>query len=114
MDSVLGIISIPGMMTGALLGGAPVQQAARLQMVIMFMIAASSALAAMLVMGGALMVVVDGEHRIRGERVDAGVHWVWRGREKVWGGMCKGGVKVKEGVKKVLWVRSEPREGMLG
>ncbi|KAH8112735.1 UPF0014-domain-containing protein [Phellopilus nigrolimitatus] len=82
--SVLGIISIPGMMTGALLGGAPVQQAARLQMVIMFMIAAASALAAILVTGAALATVVDGEHRVRPERVDSAAHWVWRGRARAW------------------------------
>ncbi|KAI5119652.1 hypothetical protein M0805_009013 [Coniferiporia weirii] len=85
--SVLGIISIPGMMTGALLGGAPVQQAARLQMVIMFMIAAASALAAIMVTGAALATVVDGEHRVRAARVDARAHWVWRGRVWVWVGV---------------------------
>lgn len=34
--SVIGLISIPGMMTGALIAGHSVQQAARLQMIIMF------------------------------------------------------------------------------
>lgn len=34
--SVIGLISIPGMMTGAIIGGSSVQQAARLQMIIMF------------------------------------------------------------------------------
>lgn len=86
-------------MTGALLGGAPVQQAARLQMVIMFMIAAASALAAILVTGGALLTVVDTEHRVRAERVDARKHLVWRGRERAWAGICQAGTRVKEGVK---------------
>ncbi|OCB91960.1 UPF0014-domain-containing protein [Sanghuangporus baumii] len=95
---VLGIIAIPGMMTGAILGGAPVQQAARLQMVIMFMIAASSALAAILVTVAALAIVVDSEHRIRVNRVDPRKHWVWRTRERAtsW---CV--VKVKEGLDKM-------------
>ncbi|KAL5525567.1 hypothetical protein ACEPAG_6903 [Sanghuangporus baumii] len=96
--SVLGIIAIPGMKTGAILGGAPVQQAARLQMVIMFMIAASSAFAAILVTVAALAIVVDSEHRIRVNRVDPRKYWVWRARERAtsW---CV--VKAKEGLDKV-------------
>lgn len=90
------------MMTGALLGGAPVAQAARLQMVIMFMIAASSALAAILVTGGALLTIVDAEHRVRAGRVDARKHWVWRGREHVWAGACKAAGKVRARVKGVF------------
>ncbi|KAI9442049.1 hypothetical protein BJY52DRAFT_1128667 [Lactarius psammicola] len=68
--SVTGIIAIPGMMSGAILGGADVQQAARLQMIIMFMIAASSALACIVATLLALSVCVDAEHRIRSERID--------------------------------------------
>ncbi|KAJ2005469.1 hypothetical protein GGI04_002234 [Coemansia thaxteri] len=41
--SVTGLISIPGMMTGWVLGGANVLQAARYQQVIMFMLTASTA-----------------------------------------------------------------------
>ncbi|KAJ8518318.1 hypothetical protein ONZ45_g4613 [Pleurotus djamor] len=63
--SVLGIISIPGMMTGAILGGASVERAAKLQMIIMFMIAASNALACIITTIATLMVVVDAEHRVR-------------------------------------------------
>ena len=37
--SVIGLISIPGMMTGQILGGSPVQEAARYQMLIMYLIA---------------------------------------------------------------------------
>ncbi|KAI0052324.1 UPF0014-domain-containing protein [Auriscalpium vulgare] len=81
--SVLGIIAIPGMMTGALLGGASVQQAARLQMVIMFMISASSALASIITTLIALLVCVDGEHRIRPDRIDAREHAVWRARDRL-------------------------------
>lgn len=78
---MLGVIAIPGMMTGAILGGSSVQQAARLQMVIMFMIAASSALASIAVTVLCLLVIVDGEQRVRVERVDGRKHWVWRGRD---------------------------------
>jgi len=72
--SVTGIIAIPGMMSGAILGGADVLQAARLQMVIMFMITASCALACIIATFLALSVCVDGEHRIRSERIDSRHH----------------------------------------
>ena len=78
IDSVTGIIAIPGMMSGAILGGADVQQAARLQMVIMFMITASCALACIVATLLALSVCVDAEHRIRSERIDSRSHVVSR------------------------------------
>ena len=67
--SVLGIIAIPGMMTGAILGGSSVQQAAKLQMIIMFMITASTTLATIFTTFSAMLLAVDNEHRIRGERI---------------------------------------------
>ncbi|KAF8895980.1 hypothetical protein BD779DRAFT_1493285 [Infundibulicybe gibba] len=79
--SVLGIIAIPGMMTGAILGGSSVQRAAKLQMIIMFMISASTALASICTTFFAIGVVVDGEHRVRPDRVDEQKHIVWRARE---------------------------------
>ncbi|KAG1841031.1 hypothetical protein DFJ58DRAFT_809356 [Suillus subalutaceus] len=78
--SVIGIIAIPGMMTGAILGGSSVQQAARLQMVIMFMISASTALASIITTITTLAVVVDSEDRLRPDRVDVREHPVWRAR----------------------------------
>ena len=44
---VAGIVSLPGMMTGQLLAGAPPAQAARYQIVVMFLLAASTALGTM-------------------------------------------------------------------
>jgi len=67
--SVMGLISIPGMMTGAILGGANVNQAARLQMIIMFMISASNALSCIIMTLFTLYVCVDSQHRIRGDRI---------------------------------------------
>jgi hypothetical protein len=72
--SVIGIVAIPGMMTGAILGGADVKQAARLQMIIMFMISASSALSCIVATLFTLYVCVDSEHRIRGDRIDTRRH----------------------------------------
>lgn len=90
--SVIGIIAIPGMMTGAILGGSSVQQAARLQMVIMFMISASTALASIITTVTTLAVVVDGEDRLRPDRVDVREHPVWRARNWLFN-RAVGGVK---------------------
>jgi len=68
--SVMGIIAIPGTMTGAILGGSSVDQAAKLQIIIMFMIAATVVLSSVFVTFAAIMVVVDREHKIRSDRVD--------------------------------------------
>lgn len=92
MYSVIGIISIPGMMTGAILGGSSVEQAAKLQMIIMFMISASTALAAIVTTVVTLSVVVDNEHRVRPDRVDVREHAIWRGRDWILAGMV-GGIK---------------------
>jgi|SRR5882762_2500990 hypothetical protein len=68
------------MMTGAILGGSSVDQAAKLQMVIMFMISASTALASIVTTVFALAMVVDGDHRVRIDRVDVRPHAVYRAR----------------------------------
>ena len=67
--SVIGIIAIPGTMTGAILGGSSVHQAAKLQMIIMFMIAASAVLASVSITYAAIIMVVDQEHRNRSDRI---------------------------------------------
>ncbi|KAF8577772.1 UPF0014-domain-containing protein [Ramaria rubella] len=81
--SVIGIISIPGMMTGALLGGSSVEQAAKLQMVIMFSISASTALGSIVATVFCLAVVIDREHRLRDDKIDPREHAVWRMRDKI-------------------------------
>lgn len=78
--SVLGIIAIPGMMTGAILGGSSVQQAARLQMIIMFMISSCTALSSIVTTILALNIIVDTEHRVRTDRIDNRPHAIWRAR----------------------------------
>lgn len=80
--SVIGAISIPGMMTGAIFGGVSVEQAALLQMVLMFMIVASTALAAILATYLTLAVVIDNEHRLRTDLVILKQHVVWRIRDR--------------------------------
>ena len=58
------------MMTGAILGGSSVHQAAKLQMIIMFMITANIVLASVFITFSAIIIVVDQEHRIRKDRID--------------------------------------------
>lgn len=49
--SVMGLINIPGMMTGQLMAGMPMLDAVIYQQAIMFMIAASSTLGAIMAVG---------------------------------------------------------------
>ena len=67
--SAVGLVTIPGMMTGQLLGGTPPDQAARYQIVIMFMIAAAVALGSVLAVLISLRALFDGDHRLRHERI---------------------------------------------
>ncbi len=67
--AVVGLVSIPGMMTGQILGGTPPDLAARYQILIMFLIAAATALG---VTGGVLLSVralFDDRGRLRVERL---------------------------------------------
>jgi putative ABC transport system permease protein len=67
--TVVGIVSLPGMMTGQILEGASPLAAVKYQIVVMFMLAASSALGSM---GVALIVyrrVTNERHQLRVERI---------------------------------------------
>lgn len=57
--AVIGIISIPGMMTGQILGGSPVMQAARYQTMIMYLIATATFGAILLQIGVILEIGFD-------------------------------------------------------
>lgn len=67
--SVVGIVTIPGMMTGQLLGGTSPDTAARYQILIIFLIAAATALGATLAILLSLRALFDGQHRLRVERL---------------------------------------------
>ena len=105
------------MMTGAILGGSSVEQAARLQMVIMFMISSSTALSSIVTTVLALGVVVDMDHRVRSDRIDNRQHAIWRGRdwlvEKVIDQAKSAGRKVKSILQKPPTPGDE-REPLLG
>lgn len=65
--SVTGLVSLPGMMTGQILGGALPMEAVRYQIMIMFLIAAAIAMGVTAVLGLTLLRVTSPEHRIRWE-----------------------------------------------
>ncbi|KAJ2825111.1 hypothetical protein IWW50_003001 [Coemansia erecta] len=67
--SITGLISIPGMMTGWILGGADAQEAARYQQIILFMISASTASSTLLAVLFCAFVLVDGSPRLRLDRL---------------------------------------------
>ena len=75
------------MMTGALLGGSSVHQAAKLQMIIMFMIAASVILASVFITLTAITIVVDQEHRVRNDRIDGKRSVIYRVKDWNVGGL---------------------------
>ncbi|KAL0073129.1 hypothetical protein F4703DRAFT_1899754 [Phycomyces blakesleeanus] len=70
--SVIGLISIPGMMTGQILGGASVMNAVRYQQIIMFLISASTALGVLSAVVACIRVIIDSRHRLRPERIEEG------------------------------------------
>ncbi|MBB6015128.1 ABC transporter permease [Deinococcus radiopugnans] len=69
--AVMGIVSLPGMMTGQILAGASPAVAVRYQIVIMFVLAASSALGSLGAVLLAYRALLDSRDRLRGERLKA-------------------------------------------
>ncbi|MAF66037.1 MAG: iron export ABC transporter permease subunit FetB [Planctomycetes bacterium] len=67
--TVVGLVTIPGMMTGQLLGGISPLTAARYQILIMFLIASATAAGVTAVVLLSLRALFDEEHRLRIERV---------------------------------------------
>ncbi|KAJ2701241.1 hypothetical protein H4218_001534 [Coemansia sp. IMI 209128] len=69
--SITGLISIPGMMTGWILSGADVLEAARYQQVVMFMISASTAASTLASVLFCTFMLVDHSPRLRLDRLVA-------------------------------------------
>ncbi|MCO4743988.1 MAG: iron export ABC transporter permease subunit FetB [Proteobacteria bacterium] len=67
--SAVGLVTIPGMMTGQILGGTEPGLASRYQILILFLIAASVALGAIVGTVIAVRALFDGQHRLRVERI---------------------------------------------
>jgi putative ABC transport system permease protein len=70
--SVVGIVALPGMMTGQILAGSPPMQAVAYQIVVMFMIAAATSFGAMAaaIAAGRRLVSPDGTLRLERLRKD--------------------------------------------
>ncbi|KAI9262075.1 UPF0014 family [Sporodiniella umbellata] len=75
--SVMGLIAIPGMMTGQILGGAPVSTAVKYQQIIMFLISASTALTVLCGVICCVRVLIDTRHRLRPEKIITGHSGLW-------------------------------------
>ena len=69
MMSVMGLINIPGMMTGQILGGASVENASRYQQVITFVLNASACLTTTLCVMFAVASIFDSRSRLRTDLV---------------------------------------------
>ena len=67
--AVMGVVSLPGMMTGQILAGADPAGAVRYQILIVFMIAACVALAALGVVGLAYRQLFSTDHRFHPDRL---------------------------------------------
>ncbi|KAI8371701.1 uncharacterized protein BYT42DRAFT_581218 [Radiomyces spectabilis] len=67
--SVMGMINIPGMMTGQLMAGTPMMQAVIYQQVIMFMVAASSVFGVVMAVVACMMILVDKQQILRDDRI---------------------------------------------
>lgn len=96
--NVVGIVSIPGMMTGQILGGSDPSVAARYQIIIMFLIGSCTGLATVATVYVALITLCDECHRLRTEKLHVkdsaargAIAWattevrsVWRGVKRRW------------------------------
>ncbi|KAJ3015704.1 hypothetical protein HKX48_004429 [Thoreauomyces humboldtii] len=71
--SVMGLISIPGMMTGQILGGAPIGDAVKYQQIIIFMITTSASLATLAGTLLSITIIFDDKARLRVDRIHKNV-----------------------------------------
>ncbi|MEZ4226118.1 MAG: iron export ABC transporter permease subunit FetB [Polyangiaceae bacterium] len=67
--TVVGIVSLPGMMTGQILEGADPLQAVKYQIVVMFMLAASTSLGCTGVVVFVFLRLFNDRHQLRAERI---------------------------------------------
>jgi len=70
--SATGVVSIPGMMTGQILGGVPPSEAVKYQILIMFLIAGGVGMGAVAAVFGGVYRLTDSRHRLRLDRLMPG------------------------------------------
>jgi putative ABC transport system permease protein len=74
-----GVVSLPGMMTGQILGGVPPAEAVKYQILVMFLIAGGTGLGAVTAVLGGVYRLTDGRHRLRLDRLTAArAAYFWR------------------------------------
>jgi putative ABC transport system permease protein len=66
-----GVVSLPGMMTGQILGGVSPAEAVKYQILVMFLIAGGTGLGAVAAVLGGVYRLTDGRHRLRLDRLTA-------------------------------------------
>jgi putative ABC transport system permease protein len=64
-----GVVSLPGMMTGQILGGVPPVEAVKYQILVMFLIAGGTGLGAVMAVLGGVYRLTDARHRLRLDRL---------------------------------------------
>jgi putative ABC transport system permease protein len=69
--SAVGLVSIPGMMTGQILAGVEPMEAVKYQLLIMFLIAGGTALGVLGAVLGGARLLTDKRHRLRLDRLTA-------------------------------------------
>ena len=67
--AVTGVVSLPGMMTGQILGGVPPAEAVKYQILVMFLIAGGTGLGAVTAVLGGVYRLTDGRRRLRLDRL---------------------------------------------
>ena len=67
--AVTGVVSLPGMMTGQILGGVPPAEAVKYQILVMVLIAGGTGLGAVTAVLGGVYRLTDGRHRLRLDRL---------------------------------------------
>jgi len=70
--SVMGLVSLPGMMTGQILAGAAPQDAVKYQILIMFLIGGATGFGVIISVLGASLRLSDTRHRLRLDRLASG------------------------------------------
>ncbi|ORZ35448.1 hypothetical protein BCR44DRAFT_156710 [Catenaria anguillulae PL171] len=74
--AVMGLISIPGQMTGQILAGAPIESAVHFQQIVMYMIVSSTALGTLLSILMTTFVILDSSHQMRLDRITSDPLWI--------------------------------------
>jgi putative ABC transport system permease protein len=67
--AIVGIVSLPGMMTGQILSGTDPSTAVAYQILILFMIASATSLTTMIITLGCVRMLRDPMHRLRWSRI---------------------------------------------